>query len=80
MRQIRRETPEEHALNRPDGLREAILIVASFLFFYFSLIGPAVFTPWLVAAGLLLLAAGLWDLCPAASRRAARNPLPAGRP
>lgn len=45
MRQIRRETPEEHALNRPDGLREAILIVASFLFFYFSLIGPAVFTP-----------------------------------
>lgn len=59
LRQIRRETPEEHALNRPDGLREAILIVASFLFFYFSLIGPAVFTPWLVAAGLLLLAAGL---------------------
>ena len=45
LRQIRRETPEEHALNRPDGLREAILIVASFLFFYFSLIGPAVFTP-----------------------------------
>lgn len=64
LRQIRRETPEEHALNRPDGLREAILIVASFLFFYFSLIGPAVFTPWLVAAGLLLLAAGLWGFMP----------------
>lgn len=70
MRQIRRETPEEHALNRPDGLREAILIVASFLFFYFSLIGPAVFTPWLVAAGLLLLAAGLWGIY-APPRRAA---------
>ncbi len=67
LRQIRRETPEEHALNRPDGLREAILIVASFLFFYFSLIGPAVFTR-LVAAGLLLLAAGLWGFMPAASR------------
>ncbi|MBA1041439.1 intracellular growth attenuator family protein, partial [Escherichia coli] len=64
------ETPEEHALNRPDGLREAILIVASFLFFYFSLIGPAVFTPWLVAAGLLLLAAGLWGIY-ALPRRAA---------
>ena len=70
LRQIRRETPEEHALNRPDGLREAILIVASFLFFYFSLIGPAVFTPWLVAAGLLLLAAGLWGIY-APPRRAA---------
>lgn len=79
LRQIRRESREEHALNRPDGLREAILIVASFLFFYFSLIGPAVFTPWLVAAGVLLLAAGVGDLCPAAPRRVARNSLPAGR-
>ncbi|EMX2779230.1 intracellular growth attenuator family protein [Klebsiella variicola] len=70
LRQIRRESREEHALNRPDGLREAILIVASFLFFYFSLIGPAVFTPWLVAAGVLLLAAGVGGIY-APPRRAA---------
>ncbi len=81
LRQIRRETPEEHALNRPDGLREAILIVASFLFFYFSLIGPAVVYP--LAGRRRFVAARrrtVGDLCPAASRRAARNPLPAGRP
>jgi hypothetical protein len=63
---IRQETSEEHALSRPDGLREAIFIVTSFLLFYFSLISPYVFTPWLLVGGLLLLAAGLWDLCAAA--------------
>ncbi len=80
LRQIRRETPEEHALNRPDGLREAILIVASFLFFYFSLIGPAVFTPGWSPQVCCCSPPDCGDLCPAASRRAARNPLPAGRP
>ncbi|WP_174510124.1 intracellular growth attenuator family protein [Klebsiella oxytoca] len=59
---IRQESQEEHALIRPDGLREAVLIVASFLLFYFSLISPYVFTPWLLAGGLLLLAAGLWGI------------------
>ncbi len=32
---IRQETAEEYALSRPDGLREAIFIVTSFLLFYF---------------------------------------------
>lgn len=58
---IRQETAEEHALSRPDGLREAVLIVAAFLLFYFSLISPYVFTPWLLGGGLLLLLAGLWE-------------------
>ncbi len=59
---IRQETAEEHALSRPDGLREAVLIVAAFLLFYFSLISPYVFTPWLLGGGLLLLLAGLWGI------------------
>ncbi|RKR53252.1 intracellular growth attenuator protein IgaA [Yokenella regensburgei] len=59
---IRQETREEHALNRPDGLREAVLIVSAFLLFYFCLITPDVFALWLLGAGLLLLVAGLWGL------------------
>lgn len=35
---IRKETHEEYALSRPRGLREALLIVASFLMFFFCLI------------------------------------------
>ncbi len=41
------ETHEEYALSRPRGLREALLIVASFLMFFFCLITPDVFVPWL---------------------------------
>ncbi len=37
---IRKETHEEYALSRPRGLREALLIVASFLMFFFCLITP----------------------------------------
>ena len=81
LRQIRRETPEEHALNRPDGLREAILIVASFLFFLFqpdwaSCLYPHGWSPQVCCCS----PPDCGDLCPAASRRAARNPLPAGVP
>lgn len=47
---IRKETHEEYALSRPRGLREALLVVASFLLFFFCLITPDVFVPgWLVA-------------------------------
>ncbi|MDG1645779.1 intracellular growth attenuator family protein [Klebsiella huaxiensis] len=59
---IRPETSEEHALSRPDGLREAVLIVAAFLLFYCSLISPDVFSPWLLGGGLLLLLAGVWGI------------------
>jgi hypothetical protein len=59
---IRQETHEEYALSRPDGIREAVLIVTSFLLFFFCLIAPDVFAPWLAGAGVLLLAAGLWGL------------------
>ena len=56
---IRKETHEEYALSRPRGLREALLIVASFLMFFFCLITPDVFVPWLAGGALLLLGAGL---------------------
>ncbi|RAU34227.1 intracellular growth attenuator family protein [Enterobacter sp. ECC-175] len=59
---IRQETREEYSLNRPDGIREAALIVASFLLFFFCLLTPDVFVPWLAGGGVLLLAAGLWGL------------------
>lgn len=59
---IRQQTREEYALSRPDGLREALLIVASFLFMFFCLIAPDVFLPWLTGGAILLLAAGLWGL------------------
>jgi Intracellular growth attenuator protein IgaA len=59
---IRQETHEEYALSRPDGIREAVLIVAAFLLFFFCLLTPEVFVPWLAGGAVLLLAAGLWGL------------------
>ncbi|MEH0887523.1 intracellular growth attenuator family protein [Enterobacter sp. UNJFSC 003] len=59
---IRQETHEEYALSRPDGIREAILIVAAFLLFFFCLLTPDVFVPWLAGGAMLLLAAGLWGM------------------
>ena len=52
---IRQETHEEYALSRPDGIREAVLIVASFLLFFFCLVTPDVFAPWLAGGGVLFL-------------------------
>ncbi len=68
---IRQETHEEYALSRPAGLREALLIVASFLLFFFCLITPDVFVPWMIGGAILLLAAGLWGFCAAVEKRAA---------
>jgi hypothetical protein len=73
---IRQETHEEYALSRPDGIREAILIVAAFLLF-FCLLTPDVFVPWLAGGAVLLLAAGFGALCSAGQNLVARDPLPA---
>ncbi|WP_308561595.1 intracellular growth attenuator family protein [uncultured Klebsiella sp.] len=59
---IRPETTEEHALSRPDSLREAVLVVVAFLLFYCSLLSPEVFAPWLLIGGVLLLLAGVWGI------------------
>lgn len=59
---IRQETPEEYALSRPDGLREAFLIVGAFLLLFFCLTGPGIVVPWLLGGAVMLLVAGLWGL------------------
>ncbi|EAM8934173.1 intracellular growth attenuator protein IgaA [Salmonella enterica] len=70
---IRQETHEEYALSRPAGLREALLIVASFFMFFLCLITPDVFVPWTIGGALLLLAAGLWGLFAPPSKSALRE-------
>ncbi len=75
---IRQETHEEYALSRPAGLREALLIVASFLLFFFCLITPDVFVPWMIGGAILLLAAGLWGLLRRRRKARCGNSLSAG--
>ena len=70
---IRQETHEEYALSRPSGLREALLITASFLLFFFCLVIPNTFVPWAVGGAVLLLAAGLWGLFAPPSKSALRE-------
>ncbi|EBA1888967.1 TPA: intracellular growth attenuator protein IgaA [Salmonella enterica subsp. houtenae serovar [1],40:z4,z23:-] len=70
---IRQETHEEYALSRPAGLREALLIVASFFLSFFCLITPDVFIPWMIGGAILLLAAGLWGLFAPPSKSALRE-------
>ncbi|HFZ8996253.1 TPA: intracellular growth attenuator protein IgaA [Citrobacter freundii] len=70
---IRQETYEEYALSRPAGLREALLIVASFLLFFCCLVTPDVFVPWLAGGALLLLIAGLWGIFAPPSKTALRE-------
>lgn len=69
---IRQETHEEYALSRPAGC-EALLIVAAFLLFFFCLVTPDVFVPWMVGGAVLLLAAGLWGLFAPPSKSALRE-------
>lgn len=70
---IRQETHEEYALSRPAGFREALLIVAAFLLFFFCLVTPDVFVPWMVGGAILLLVAGLWGLFAPPSKTALRE-------
>ncbi len=70
---IRQETHEEYALSRPDGLREALLIVGAFILFYCCLVLPGVFTPWLLGGAVLLLLAGLWGLFAPPTRASLRE-------
>ncbi|ECG8589788.1 intracellular growth attenuator protein IgaA [Salmonella enterica subsp. salamae] len=70
---IRQETHEEYALSRPAGFREALLIVTAFFLFFFCLITPDVFVPWLAGGAILLLAAGVWGLFAPPSKSALRE-------
>jgi len=70
---IRQETHEEYVLSRPDGIREAVLIVVSFLLFFICLLTPDVFVPWLAGGAVLLLAAGLWGIFPPPAKTSLRE-------
>ncbi|KYQ98494.1 Intracellular growth attenuator protein igaA [Serratia plymuthica] len=59
---IRKETPEEHALNRPNGIKEAGIISAALLLLFFSLISPVLVIPWMIFVAVLTIAWGCWNL------------------
>jgi len=70
---IRQETHEEYALSRPDGLREALLIVGAFFLFFCALMVPEVFLPWVTGGAVLLLIFGLWGLFAPPSKTSLRE-------
>lgn len=59
---IRKETPEEHTLNRPNGMKEAGIISAALLLLFFSLISPVLVIPWMIFVAVLTIAWGCWNL------------------
>lgn len=59
---IRKETREEHMLNRPSGIKEAATISAALLLLFFSLISPVVVIPWMIFIAVLMIAWGCWNL------------------
>ncbi|MNG85494.1 Intracellular growth attenuator protein igaA [compost metagenome] len=59
---IRKETPEEHALNRPNGIKDAGIISAALLLLFFSLISPVLVIPWMIFVAVLTIAWGCWNL------------------
>ncbi|QKJ85298.1 Intracellular growth attenuator protein igaA [Paramixta manurensis] len=59
---VRKESREEHMLSRSDGTREAVAISSGLLLFFISLITPILLMPWLVAAGIALIAVSVWFL------------------
>jgi len=59
---IRKETIEEYSLSRPEGTREAVVIGCALLMFFISLISPALLMPWLISAGIVMIAVSCWFL------------------
>ncbi|MFS2221821.1 intracellular growth attenuator family protein [Pantoea sp. B65] len=59
---VRKETPEEYALSRPDGMREAVAISTALLLFFISLISPPLLMPWLIGAGIAVIIVSCWFL------------------
>jgi len=71
--QVRKETPEEYRLSRPDGTREAVMISLAFLLFFFSLLVPASLMIWLVLTGAAMIAVSLWLLYRVPGERGLRD-------
>ena len=59
---VRKETIEEYSLSRPDGIREAVVIICALLMFFISLIAPAQLMPWLITAGIAMIVVSCWFL------------------
>lgn len=59
---IRKETPEEHTLNRPNGIKDACIISAALLLLFFSLISPVLVIPWMIFVAVLTITWGCWNL------------------
>ncbi|MDF7661483.1 intracellular growth attenuator family protein [Erwiniaceae bacterium L1_54_6] len=60
--QVRKETPEEYALSRTDGTREAATICFAFLLFFLSLVLPGSMMVWIALLGGAMIAVSLWFL------------------
>lgn len=60
--QVRKETPEEYALSRNDGTREAATICFAFLLFFLSLVLPGSMMVWIALLGAAMIAVSLWFL------------------
>ncbi len=59
---VRKETPEEYALSRPDGTREAVAIGVALMLFFVSLVGPLLMMPWLNLAAVVIILVSAWSL------------------
>lgn len=59
---VRKESPEEYALSRPEGTREALIMGTALLLFFFSLVSPLLLMPWLVTAGITMILVSGWFL------------------
>lgn len=67
---VRRETREEHALTRSNGVKEALAVSAILLLLFITLQSPVIFLPW-----LLVISAGLaaWVIWRFVSERLGKN-------
>ncbi|NDL64472.1 IgaA/UmoB family intracellular growth attenuator [Acerihabitans arboris] len=70
---IRKETPEEYALNRPTGIYEAALLSVALLLLFVSLLAPVLTVPWLIAVAGALIGWGGWRLFRRPSEGARRD-------
>ncbi len=57
---IRKESPEEHQLSRPDGTAEALIICLAMLILFLSQLVPAGLMLWLTFPALLIIAGCVW--------------------
>ncbi|MEM6161170.1 intracellular growth attenuator family protein [Erwinia sp. P6884] len=59
---VRKETPEEFSLSRPDGTREATAIGVALLLLFISLLAPLLLMPWLILAAVTIIGVSGWFL------------------